>query len=227
MQYCKDFDGSPNTFLAVMFARAARRYDPESEKTVSIAIAIDHKAMLGVRENYRMFANVVELDFPKNRALDDLLRACTGARGQVMLQAQPETSLWVMKQRKQTFAKLAQLPLEAKLGALRKSAGAPRWSFSLSYTNSRSFGPLDPYIEELYVLSEPGVTDLNVRSPASTIASSSPSSSAPPMTGLSTPSSRSSRPSASTMKCCAASRSACPESRRTTYKYGSGKKMPP
>ena len=161
MQYCKDFDGSPNTFLAVMLARAARRYDPESEKTVSIAIAIDHKAMLGVRENYRMFANVVELDFPKNRALDDLLRACTGARGQVMLQAQPETSLWVMKQRKQTFAKLAQLPLEAKLGALRKSAGAPRWSFSLSYTNSRSFGPLDPYIEELYVLSEPGVTDLN------------------------------------------------------------------
>jgi hypothetical protein len=41
MQYCKDFDGSPNTFFSVMFARAARRYDPTSEKTISIAVAIE------------------------------------------------------------------------------------------------------------------------------------------------------------------------------------------
>ena len=160
MQYCKDFDGSPNAFLAVMFARAVRRYDPESEKTVSIAVAIDHKAMLGNRDNYRMFANVVELDFPKSRALDDIMKACTVARGQIMLQAQPETSRWVMKQRKQTYAKLEQVPMEMKLGMIAKSAGAPRWSISISYANSRSFGPLDPYIEQLYLLSEPGVTDI-------------------------------------------------------------------
>ena len=30
----------------------------------------------------------------------------------------------------------------------------------MSYANSRSFGPLDPYIEELYVVSTPGVTDI-------------------------------------------------------------------
>ena len=33
MRYCRDFDGSPNAFLAVMLARAARRYDSASEKT--------------------------------------------------------------------------------------------------------------------------------------------------------------------------------------------------
>jgi len=81
MQYCKDFDGSPNAFFSVMFARAARRYDPASDKTVSIAVTIDHKAMVGNRDSYRMFANVVELDFPCSRPLNDLMKACTIARG--------------------------------------------------------------------------------------------------------------------------------------------------
>jgi len=160
MQYCRDFDGSPNAFLAVMLARAARRYDGASEKTISAAVAIDHKAMLGNRDNYRMFANVVELDFPKSRPLDDLMKACTTARGQVMLQAQPENSLWAMKQRKLLYAKLNQMPLEMKLGVIAKSAGSPRWSFSISYANNRSFGPLDPYIDQLYLLTEAGVSDI-------------------------------------------------------------------
>ena len=160
MQYCKDYDGSPNAFLSVMFARAVRRYDPASEKTVSIAVAIDHKAMLGNHNNYRMGANVIELDFPRSRSLDDLMKTCTMARGQVMLQAQPENSLWAMKQKRALYAKLDQVPLEMKLGMIAKSAGSPRWSISISYANSRSFGPLDPYIDELYVLSEPGVSDI-------------------------------------------------------------------
>lgn len=160
MQYCKDFDGSPNAFLSVMFARAVRRFDPTNEKTVSIAVAIDHKAMLGNHDNYRMGANVVELDFPKSRSLDDLMKTCTMARGQVMLQAQPENSLWAMKQRKALYAKMDQMPLDMKLGIMAKAAGSPRWSISISYANSRSFGPLDPYIDELYVLSEPGVSDI-------------------------------------------------------------------
>ena len=160
MQYCRSFDGSPNAFLSVMFARAVRSYDPESEKTISIAVAIDHKAMLGNYNNYRMGANVVELDFPKNRPLDDLMRSCTSARGQIMLQAQPENSLWAMKQKKALYAKLDQAPLEMKLGIMSKAAGSPRWSISISYANSRSFGPLDPYIDELYLLSEPDVTDV-------------------------------------------------------------------
>ena len=160
MRYCRDFDGSPNAFLAVLMARAARRYDPDSEKTVSVSIAIDHKAMLGNHDNYRMFANVVELDFPRSRPLDDLMKSCTIARGQIMLQAQPENSLWAMKQRKNNYAKLDQVPLDVKLGALAKSAGSPRWSFSVSYSNSRSFGPLDPYIEELYVVAESAVFDI-------------------------------------------------------------------
>ena len=160
MQYCKDNDGSPNTFLAVMFARAVRRYDPASDKTVSISIAVDHKAMLGNYDNYRMFANVVELDFAKDRSLQDIARNCTIARGQLMLQASLENSLWAMKQRKATFARLNQVPLDMKLGMIAKTAGSLRWSIAISYANSRSFGPLDPYIDELYMMAEPGVTDV-------------------------------------------------------------------
>lgn len=160
IRYCRDFDGSPNAMIAVMLARTARKYDPENEKTVSASVAIDHKAMLGVRDNYRLFANVIELDFPKSRSLDDLMKSCTMARGQMILQAQPENSLWAIKQRKLTNEKLAPLPLDIKLNAIAKSAGNPRWSFAVSYTNSRSFGSVDPYLKALYVVAEPGVFDI-------------------------------------------------------------------
>ena len=160
IRYCRDFDGSPNAMIAVLLARAARKYDPDSEKTVSVSVAIDHKAMLGARENYRMFANVIELDFPKSRSLDDLMQSCTVARGQMMLQAQPENSLWAMKNRKLTYAKLGQLPLDMKLGAIAKSAGNTRWTFSVSYVNSRSLGAIDPYLDAVYVIAEPGVFDI-------------------------------------------------------------------
>lgn len=160
MKYCRDNDGSPNVFCSVMLAKAARRSDPESDKTISVCVAIDHKAMLGNHDNYRMFANVVELDFPVSRSLEDVTKACTIARGQMMLQAQPENSMWAVKQRKALSERFSQMPLDMKTGAMAKMAGSPRWSISVSYANSRSFGPLDPYIEELYLMGEPGVTDV-------------------------------------------------------------------
>ena len=160
MEYCRAFDGSPNAILSVLLARSVRRYDPANEKTVTVAVAIDHKAMLGNRDNYRMFANVVELDFPKARPLDDLMKACTVTRGQILLQAQPENSLWAMRQRKMTYARLNQMPLAMKVAAIAKKAGSPRWTISLSYANSRSFGPLDPYIDQVYVIATPGVSDI-------------------------------------------------------------------
>ncbi|MBQ1491988.1 MAG: hypothetical protein IIZ39_08500, partial [Blautia sp.] len=160
MQYCRDFDGSPNAFLAVILARAIRSYDPESEKTISDIVAIDHKAILGNHDNYRLFASAVELDFPKGRNLDDLMKSCTMARGQVILQAQPENSLWAMKQQKALYAKLDQVPLDVKIGMMAQAVVATRWSFNISYANSRTFGPLDPYIEELYILAHPDVVDV-------------------------------------------------------------------
>lgn len=160
MQYCRDNDGSPNVFFSVMLAKAVRSYAPDSDKTVSVAVAFDLKAMLGKTGNYRMFVNTVELDFPPDRELDDVAKACTIARGQVMLQSQPENALWLLRQKKLTRAKMDQMPLEMRIGIMGKVSGAPRWSFSVSYANSRSFGPLDPYISELYLISNPGVTDI-------------------------------------------------------------------
>ena len=154
MKYCKENDGSPNVLMAVLIARAIRRVDPQSEKTVTVSVAIDHKSMLGNSENYRMFANAYELDFPKERQLDDIMKLCTMTRGQLMLQAQPENSAWYIKTRKMGFEKMKAMPLQMKLDILPKAASASRWTASVSYVNSRSFGPLDPYIKELYNLAE-------------------------------------------------------------------------
>lgn len=136
MQYCRDYDGSPSVLMSVMLAKAARCLDSESEKTITVSVCIDHKAMLGIHHNYRMFVGEAILDFPKERDMDDIRKACTIARGQLMLQAQPENSLWEIKQRRR------KLP--------PPSPDIAQASICISYVNSRSFGPLDPYIEELY-----------------------------------------------------------------------------
>ena len=82
MQYCKENDGSPNVLFSVLLAKAARRYDPASEKTVSCLISIDNKAQLGNFDNYRMFVNTTYVDMPKEQDDYDIPKACTKARGQ-------------------------------------------------------------------------------------------------------------------------------------------------
>ena len=61
-------DGSPNVLISVLLARAIRRMDPDSEKTVTAVVALDHKAQLGSRENYRMFVDTAIVDMPKAQA---------------------------------------------------------------------------------------------------------------------------------------------------------------
>ena len=138
MQYCRDQDGSPNCLFAVLLARAARRYDPKSDKTITASIAVDQKEMLGNHDNYRLFISDAILHFPKSCSLDDVGRACTIARGQLMLQAQPENILFEVKQRMQ----MPRQPLPDTALA----------SLCVSYPKTRSFGPLDPYIDEYFIV---------------------------------------------------------------------------
>ena len=162
MQYCKENDGSPNVLFSVLLAKAARRYDPASEKTVSCLISIDNKAQLGNFDNYRMFVNTTYVDMPKEQDDYDIPKACTKARGQLMLQAQPENVKYVLKTQKAGYEKMEQMPIQMCADILKQAIGAHRASFCVSYANSRSFGSLDPYIQEVYVLSEPNVTDVMV-----------------------------------------------------------------
>lgn len=138
MQYCRSYDGSPNVLIPVMLAKAARRLDPENEKPVTVSVCIDHKAMLGVPRNYHMFVGEAILDFPKDRDMEDLTKVSTIARGQLILQAQPENSLWDIKQMKRMLPP--------------PSPDIAQASICVSYVNSRDLGPLDPYIEDLYIV---------------------------------------------------------------------------
>ena len=138
MQYCRDFDSSPNVFASVMLAKAARRWNPDSDKTVTVSVCVNHKAMLGNHDNYRFFVGEGILDFPRSRDLDDITKACTSARGQLMLQAQPENTLWDIRQMKRM------LPLP--------SPDITQESICVSYPVCRTFGPLDPWIKELYMM---------------------------------------------------------------------------
>ena len=161
MRYCRENDGSPNVLVSVLLSKAIRRIDPDSQKTITSNVAIDHKAILGNFENYHMFVNIAEVDFPKSRENDDIMKSCTIARGQVMIQVQPENSLYAAKVKKQRFEQINQIPsLQMKIDLMKKVVTQPRGTMSVSYINSRTFGPLDPYIKEVFALAEPSTTDV-------------------------------------------------------------------
>ena len=138
MQYCRAFDGTPNVIVSVMMAKAARRFDPSCEKTVTAMVCVNYKALLGNHDNYRCFVGAATLDFPRDRDLNDVSKACTIARGQLMLQTQPENALWEIRQMKQ--------------GLPPPSLDIPQASICVSYLDGRSFGPLDPWIDEFYIM---------------------------------------------------------------------------
>ena len=138
MMYCRDKDASPNVLFSVFLAKAARRYDPSSEKPITVFVAVDHKAILGNHNNYHLFVGNNILVFPKNMDLNDIAKTCTIARGQLILQAQPENSLWEIKERKRMLPP--------------PSLDIPQASFSVSYPKNVSFGTLEPLIQETYVV---------------------------------------------------------------------------
>ena len=136
MRFCRKNGGTPNVFFSVMMAKAARRLNPESRKTVTVSVAINQKAMLGNFDNYRLSIGAGILDFPGETDMDDIGKVLTVAHGQLMLQAQPENAVWEIKQKE-----LMSLPPSDK----------PQASICVSYPANRSFGPLDPYISELFI----------------------------------------------------------------------------
>ena len=138
MRYCRAFDGTPNVIVSVMMAKAARRLAPSCEKTVTAMVCVNQKALLGNHDSCRCFVGSALLDFPRDRDLNDVHKACTIARGQLMLQAQPENALWEIRQMKQ--------------GLPPASPDTPQASLCVSYIDGRSFGPLAPWIDEFYIM---------------------------------------------------------------------------
>lgn len=138
MQYCRDQDASPNVLISVLLAKAARRFDPDSKKTITVSVTINHKAMLGTPFNYRKFVGEGTIDFPKSMDMSDIVKSCTIARGQLILQAQPENSLWDIKQ--------------CILGAPAPSLDTPMASICVSYPKIKNLGDMNSYIEGLYVV---------------------------------------------------------------------------
>ena len=86
----------------------------------------------------------------------DLSLMCTVTRGQVIMQTQPENVLFNLKKMKEGMPTLHGIPsIGAKMLFIGSMAGHRRTTYTVSYAANRTFGPLDPYIEEFYVHAEP------------------------------------------------------------------------
>ena len=137
--------------------------DPESDKTVLIGVSINHKAVLGNYDSYHLLSDVVYLDFPKNRENESLEKMCTIARGQLMLQVQPENSMNYVKTMQSGADMLDILPMPLRSAMTDLAIDfVSRGTACVSYPNLRSLGPLDPYIREIFYLSEPDAFDVQI-----------------------------------------------------------------
>lgn len=156
MRYCGELDASPNALVSVLLARAVHRMQPHNDQVILGGIAVNQKAILGNYDNYRGFSDLVYVDYPPEKLDKDPRLLCTVTRGQIILQTQPENVLFALKQMKKGLSSLLKIPsIGIKMLAIWPTATRRRTTFTVSYVNSRSFGPLDAYIEELYVLAEP------------------------------------------------------------------------
>ena len=135
MNYCKKHNGTPNVFVSVMLARAARRLAPDSRKMVTVFVAADCKAIFKIHDNYKSYVGNLTLSFPANRDLRDTTNAFTAARILLKKQAEPKNVLRELKNMKS-----AGIPSDTPLG-----------SFTVSYPNTRGFRELSDHIEELYL----------------------------------------------------------------------------
>lgn len=155
MDFCRQNDGSPNAAVSVMWARAIRKVDPQMSKGVSICVCVNKKGLLGNYENYHYGVDAAFLDFPADHPIDDLTKACTIARGQIINQTLPDNLVHSVKQTQQDFVQIDAIPtLEMKLGALGETLAPPRATAMVSYTGNRTMGDLDPYIDEFYCVAE-------------------------------------------------------------------------
>ena len=136
MEYCKKHNGSPNVFVSVMLARAARRLAPDSKKNISVLVAVDYKAVFKIHDNYRAYAGNLTLDFPASKNLNDTTDIFTTARNRLKQQAEPENILRELKKMKST-PMLTDTPIA---------------SFTVSYPNTKGFKELSNHIEELQLI---------------------------------------------------------------------------
>ena len=161
LRFCRANDGSPNAVLAMLMAKAIRAVDADMNKDITIGIAINQKALLGNYENYNFGIDTIGIDFPADRPIDDLSRACTIARGQIIAQTLTDNVLYAIKQRKAGLEKLSMLNLvEQKIDMLKDLQGNAVASAIVSYTGNRSLGDMDAYVDEFYCLTDAAGTEL-------------------------------------------------------------------
>lgn len=116
-----------------MILKVSLRYKPVSMVSFSV-----RSTLFSSLKSALCYIYGIETHRCKYRDLDDIRKSCTIGRGQLMLQADPENSIWSIKHRKRKLQDI--------------SFDVPQASICVSYTSSRSFGPLDPCIEEMYIV---------------------------------------------------------------------------
>ena len=77
-----------------------------------------------------------------------------------MLQTQPENSMYYVKDMRDKFEMAQKLPGPVKPYMVDLMMAFPRGTCAVSYSIVKSFGPLDPYIENIFSLVEPDVVDV-------------------------------------------------------------------
>ena len=160
MRFNYDNDGSPCILVSVLMAKAIWSLHPEVKDDLVSAISFNLRPGLGNKHNYRMLCSAIHLDYHDFMRDYEISKLCTCSRGMVTLQSQPENVLYYAKQRKERFEAIKKIPgLNAKKELMGNKALVDSISntFSVSYVGRPNFGSLEPYVREMYPITDGSV----------------------------------------------------------------------
>jgi len=159
MDYAAMIDGSPNTILTAILYKVCADYFRESTKNhISGRIAADYRSDVGADFSYRDFVRLIHVKYEWGWKEESIQKLNMRARGQVIVQSQPELGL-------ERFFKLEkvhdEIDRQPDLKSKKKYASShstfrsdPRDIYTISYVGKTDWGQMDRHIKGFYTLSD-------------------------------------------------------------------------
>ncbi len=153
MEKAKTNDGSPVSFISVIFYKAMLNLFSGSDKDIVIRIPHEYRKVLGSPLSHDSLARVMSVKLSvglKNRSIETLN---TIVRGQILLGCDEAIDIKTINGLVQLDGYLQTMPLEGKMQTMQGivAGSLQPCTCGISYTGKVSWGGMDRYIKDVHV----------------------------------------------------------------------------
>lgn len=169
IEFSKSNDGTPNATISALMYKAITNIFPNIDKPVVCGVTMTTRPALKINDHFASLISLINLKYTPNTRDYDILKLGTLGRGMIMLQSQPENTLYSIgcQSKFSDYLRSLNSP-EEKCQAYDNLISKIRklTTYSLSYVGQKSWYGLAPYIDNVYTPTIPGnksfVIEINV-----------------------------------------------------------------